>query len=75
MKKGNVRALLPILVFLAIYLGLGITFEYGMKIPMGFYNIPIVVAFLIALLVACIQNPKLKFDDKLTIMWNSLRWR
>ena len=26
MKKGNVRALLPILVFLAIYLGLGITF-------------------------------------------------
>ena len=72
MKKGNVRALLPILVFLAIYLGLGITFEYGMKIPMGFYNIPIVVAFLIALLVACIQNPKLKFDDKLIIMGNSV---
>ena len=72
MKKGNVRALLPILVFLAIYLGLGITFEYGMKIPMGFYNIPIVVAFLIALLVACIQNPKLKFDDKLTIMGHSV---
>ena len=72
MKKGNVRALLPIGVFLAIYLGLGLIFEYGMKIPMGVYNIPIVVAFLIALLVACIQNPKLKFDDKLDIMARSV---
>ena len=68
MKKGNYKALLPILVFLVLYLGLGITFEYIMKIPMGFYNIPIVVAFLIALLVACLQNPKLKFDDKLVLM-------
>ncbi|MEI3340109.1 MAG: hypothetical protein V8R80_09390 [Eubacterium sp.] len=58
MKKGNYKALLPILVFLVLYLGLGITFEYIMKIPMDFYNIPIVVAFLIALLVACLQNPK-----------------
>ena len=63
---------MPIAVFLAIYLGLGLIFEYGMKIPMGFYNIPIVVAFLIALLVACIQNPKLKFDDKLDIMAKSV---
>ena len=36
MRKGNVWALLPIGVFLAIYLGLGLFFEYGMKIPMGF---------------------------------------
>ena len=72
MKKGNVRALLPIGVFLVIYLGLGILFEYVMKIPMGFYNIPIVVAFLAALMVACFQNPKLKFDDKLTIMGQSI---
>ena len=36
MKKGNVAALLPIGVFLCIYLGLGIAFEYVMKIPMGF---------------------------------------
>ena len=48
MKKENFAALLPIGVFLVLYLGLGITFEYVMKIPMGFYNIPIVVAFLIA---------------------------
>ena len=36
-KKGNVIALLPIGVFLVLYLGLGILFEYVMKIPMGFY--------------------------------------
>lgn len=67
-KKNNPRALLPILVFLVLYLGLGLTFEYGMKIPMGFYNIPIVIAFLAAILVACIQNPELSFDRKLEIM-------
>ena len=67
-QKSNFKALLPIGVFLVIYLGLGILFEYVLKIPMGFYNIPIVVAFLVALLVACLQNPSLKFDDKLSIM-------
>ena len=72
MKTKNFKALLPIGVFLVMYLGLGILFEYGMKIPMGFYNIPIVVAFLVALLVACVQNPKLKFDDKLDIMAKSV---
>ena len=55
MKKGNFKALLPIGVFLVIYLGLGITFEYVLKIPMGFYNIPIIGAFLAAILVACLQ--------------------
>ncbi len=68
MKKGNPIALLPIGVFLAIYLGLGLLFEYGMKIPMGFYNIPIVIAFLVAILVACLQNRSLSFDDKLEVM-------
>ena len=68
MKKGNPIALLPILVFLVIYLGLGLLFEYGMKISMGFYNIPIVIAFLVAILVACLQNRSLSFDEKLTIM-------
>ena len=68
MKKGNVKALLPIGIFLVLYLGVGILFEYVMKIPMGFYNIPIVVAFLVALLVACLQNRKVKFDEKLEIM-------
>ena len=68
MKKGNTKALLPILVFLVLYLGLGLIFEYALHIPMGFYNIPIVVAFLAAILVACLQNRSLKFDDKLAIM-------
>ena len=68
MNKGNVKALLPIGVFLVLYLGLGILFEYVLKIEMGFYNIPIVVAFLVALLVACLQNKKLNFDKKLEIM-------
>lgn len=68
MKTKNFKALLPIGVFLLLYLGLGLVFEYGLKIPMGFYKIPIVVAFLVALLVACLQNSKLKFDDKLEIM-------
>ena len=36
MKKENWKALLPIGVFLVLYLGLGILFEYVMKIPMGF---------------------------------------
>lgn len=68
MKKANAAALLPIGVFLVFYLGLGILFEYGMKIPMGFYNIPIVVIFLLALLVACLQNRSLSFDEKLLLM-------
>ena len=68
MKKGNPWALLPICVFLAVYLGLGLTFEYIMKIPMGFYNVPIIIAFLIAILVACLQNKKVSFEDKLEIM-------
>lgn len=68
MKKANYKALLPIGVFLVLYLGLGILFEYVLKISMGFYNIPIVVIFLIALIVACVQNPVLNFDSKLEIM-------
>ena len=67
-KKANPAALLPILVFLVLYLGLGLIFEYVLKIPMGFYSIPIVVIFLIALLVACCQNRALSFDEKLTLM-------
>ena len=67
-EKGNVIALLPIGVFLILYLGLGILFEYIMKIPMGFYNVPIVVAFLTAILVACLQNRAVNFDRKLEIM-------
>ncbi len=68
MKKANYTALLPIGVFLVLYLGLGIIFEYVLKISMGFYNIPIVVIFLIALLVACVQNSRISIDEKFEIM-------
>ena len=67
-KQANAKALFPILVFLILYLGLGILFEYVLKIPMGFYSIPIVVVFLVALLVACLQNRELSFDKKLELM-------
>ena len=68
MKKGNPIALLPIGVFLLMYLGLGLLFEYVLMIPMGFYNIPIVIAFMVAIMVACFQNRSVSFDDKLSIM-------
>ena len=68
MKKSNVWALLPIGIFIVLYLGLGITFEYILKIPMGFYKIPIVVIFLVSLLVACLQNKELNFEKKLSLM-------
>lgn len=72
MKKNNPKALLPIVVFLVLYLGQGIVFEYVMKIPMGFYNVPIVIAFMVAILAACLQNRDLKLDDKLDVMAKGL---
>ena len=68
MKQGKAIALLPIGIFVVLYLGMGILFEYVLRIPMGFYSIPIVVVFLVALLAACLQNRSLSFDEKLTLM-------
>ena len=48
-RHSNPVALVPILVFLVLYLGTGIIFEYVMKIPMGFYNVPIIVALFLRL--------------------------
>ena len=67
-KKGKPLALIPVGVFLVLYLGTGITFEYILKIEMGFYKVPIIAVFLIAILVACLQNRKQSFDHKLDIM-------
>ena len=60
-KRGNFIALLPIAVFLLIYIGVSIIFR-------DFYLMSVVVAFLCALLVACIQNKSLSFEDKLSVM-------
>ncbi len=68
MKKSNALSLIPIGVFVVFYLSLGILFEYIMKIPMGFYNVPVVVAFLVALLVAVIQTRGISLDEKFGIM-------
>jgi len=67
-KKGSWLALLPIAVFLILYLGLGVLFEYILKIEMGFYNIPIIGCFLIAIFVSLFQNKDVKINDKFEIM-------
>ena len=68
LKKSNPAALLPIGVFLVLYLGFGLVFEYILKIPMGFYNVSAIVVFLIALLVAVLQAGKMPFNDKMKLM-------
>lgn len=67
-KNKNGWALIPALIFLVLYLGLGITFEYVLNIEMGFYNIPIVVIFMVAVFAACLQNRSVSFDEKLGTM-------
>ena len=65
--KANAKALLPILIFLVLYLGNGIYFEYIRPIEgqMGFYIISVVVAFGIALVIAFLQNRTVSFDEKI----------
>ena len=41
MKKGNWKALLPIAVFLVMYLGLGISFRVCSEIPWAFIIFPL----------------------------------
>ncbi len=59
--KGRAIALLPIGVFLVIFLGAGI-------ITKDFYAMPAIVGFLIALFVAFLQNRDLKFSDKIRVI-------
>lgn len=60
-EKGRAVALLPIGVFLVLFLGMGIVFG-------DFYAMPAIVAFLIALLTAFLQNGKLTFADKMKVI-------
>ena len=68
-KQANARALLPIAVFLVLYLGCGIYYEYIRPIEggMGFYVMSVVVAFMVALIVAFLQNRSVSFDEKIHI--------
>lgn len=60
-QKGRAVALLPIGVFLVIFLGSGI-------ITGDFYAMPAIVAFLVALAVAFMQNKDLSFDKKISVI-------
>ena len=63
--QPNAKALLPIGVFLLLYLGGGIAFH-------DFYAMPACVAFLIALFVAFLQNRKVSYDAKITLIAKGL---
>lgn len=60
-ERGNGAALLPIGVFLVIFLGSGI-------ITGDFYAMPAIVAFLIALMIAFLQNHGLSFEEKISVI-------
>ena len=64
-EKGRAIALFPIAIFLLIFLGSGI-------LTGDFYAMPAIVAFLIALSVAFLQNRKLSFGEKLNVISKGL---
>ena len=64
-NKRNIGALLPIGVFLVLFIGMGI-------ITNDFYAMPAIVAFLIALMVAMIQNKDKSFDEKISVIAKSV---
>lgn len=58
-SKGSVWALLPLFVFIGVFL---IT-----SIILGdFYKMPVLVAFVLASLIGFLQFPNIKFEDKIT---------
>jgi len=65
--NSNPAALLPIFLFLVLYLGNGIYFEYihPTEGQMGFYVVSVVLAFSVALIVAFLQNRSRSFDEKI----------
>lgn len=60
-KEGNLKALLPIGIFLVIFIGAGV-------LSRDFYTMPAIVGFLIALTVAFLQNRRLRFQDKIAVI-------
>ena len=61
MKKSNVWGLLPIVVFLVLFIGIGIFFR-------DMSALPAVIGFIIALIVAFLQNRKLDFNAKMLVV-------
>ena len=65
MNKGNFWALLPIFIFLILFIGVGAATG-------DMYTMPAVIGFLIALAVAFLQNRKVKFTEKMQIAARSM---
>lgn len=61
MKMNRGLALLPFIVFIVLFAGVGI-------ISGNFYGMPALVAFVTALFVGMLQNRSLSFNEKLTII-------
>ncbi len=68
-RNKRASALLPILVFLIIYIGVGVYYEYirPQEGVQGFYVMSVVVAFMAAMAVALFQNRSVSFDEKMKI--------
>lgn len=61
MPKAKFIGLLPIIVFLVLFIGVG-------AFTGDIYAMPAVIGFIIALVVAFLQNPKIKFPEKLKLV-------
>ena len=66
-RNKRASALLPILVFLIIYIGVGVYYEYirPQEGVQGFYVMSVVVDFMAAMAVALFQNRSVSFDEKM----------
>lgn len=59
--KPNGLALMPIIVFLILFIGIGV-------VQKDFYSMPAVIGFLIALAVAFLQTRGISFNEKISII-------
>ncbi len=71
-RKPSLFKLLPIAIFVLIYIALGLAFEFILPKEYGIYQVPIVVIFLISLGVAIIQSPLPSLKEKLAQMAKGL---
>ena len=65
MEQGKLSGLLPIFVFLLLFIGSGVLFH-------DFYRMPAIVAFLVAFLAAFLQRNKHGLEEKLIIATRSM---
>ena len=63
--EPRLSGLLPVAVFLLLFIGSGVVLN-------DFYSMPAIVAFVCALAVAFIQNPRRSFDEKLESVARSM---